>query len=103
MVSSEMLRGPDDAATWTKLPRKEVVYAGHADFDGFEAQLRTGGRPRWLAHDLRLMYQGFIQRGFGSTEDQTARVAALLGHQPRTYSSFAEELAMEWLAAEVRA
>lgn len=99
MVSSEMVRGPDAAATWAKLLRKKVVYAGHADFDGFEAQLRAGGRPSWLAYDLRLMYQGFIERGFSSTDDQTARVAALLGHQPRTYGSFAEELAMEWAAA----
>ena len=98
MVSSEMVRGPDAAATWTKLLRKEVVYAGHADFDSLEAKLRAGGRPSWLAHDLRLMYQGFIERGFSSTADQTARVAALLGHPPRTYSSFAEELAMEWAA-----
>jgi uncharacterized protein YbjT (DUF2867 family) len=99
MVSSEMLRGPDAAATWSSLLRKEIAYAGHADFDGFEAQLRAGGRPSWLAYDLRLMYQGFIERGFSNTEDQTARVAALLGHQPRTYSSFAGELAREWAAA----
>jgi hypothetical protein len=65
--------------------------------------LLAGGRRSWLAYDLRLTYQGFIERGFSSTEDQTVRVAALLGYQPRTYSSFAEELAMEWEAAEVRA
>lgn len=99
LVSSEMLRGPDAAATWSKLLRKEIGYAGHADFDGFEAKLREKGSPSWLAYDLRVMYQGFAERGFSNTEDQTARVAALLGHQPRTYSSFAEELAREWAAA----
>jgi len=56
-------------------------------------------RPSWLAHDLRLMFEGFVERGFRNTEDQTARFAALLGHQPRTYSSYAEELATEWAAA----
>jgi nucleoside-diphosphate-sugar epimerase len=30
--------------------------------------------------------------------DPDARFAALLGHQPRTYSRFAEELAREWAA-----
>jgi uncharacterized protein YbjT (DUF2867 family) len=99
LVSSELLTGPDAAATWSKLLRKEIAYAGHADFDGFEAQLREAGRPSWLAYDLRVMYQGFLERGFGNTENQTARVAALLGHPPRTYSSFAEELAREWAAA----
>jgi len=99
LVSSEMLRGPDAAATWSKLLRKEIAYTGHADFDGFEAQLRKTGRPSWLAYDLRIMFQGFVERGFSNTEDQAARFAALLGHLPRTYSSFAEELAREWVAA----
>jgi hypothetical protein len=99
LVSSEMLTGPDAAATWSKLLGKEITYAGHGDFDGFEAQLRKTGSPSWLAYDLRVMFQGYVERGFSNTEDQTARVAALLGHQPRTYSSFAEELAKEWAAA----
>ena len=99
LVSSEMLRGPDAAATWSKLLRKEIAYAGHADFDGFEDQLRKAGKPGWLAYDVRVMYQGFVERGFSNTEYQAARFAAVLGHQPRTYSSFAEELAREWAAA----
>jgi uncharacterized protein YbjT (DUF2867 family) len=99
LVSSEMLRGLDAAATWSKLLRKDIAYAGHADFDGFEAQLRKTGNPSWVAYDLRAMFQGFIERGFSNTEAQTARFAALLGHQPRTYSSFAEELAREWAVA----
>jgi len=112
LVSSEMLTGPGAAAIWSKLLGKEITYAGHGDFDKFEAQLRKTGnpmretgtsmntvRPNWLAHDLRLMFEGFVERGFRNTEDQTARFAALLGHQPRTYSSYAEELAAEWAAA----
>jgi uncharacterized protein YbjT (DUF2867 family) len=99
LVSSEMLTGPDAAATWSRLLGKQIAYAGHADFDAFEAQLREKGSPSWLAYDLRVMFQGFVERGFSNTEDQTARFAALLGHQPRTYSSFAEELAREWAAA----
>jgi hypothetical protein len=112
LVSSDMLIGPDAAATWSKLLGKEITYAGHGDFDNFEAQLQKTGnplretgtpmntvRPSWLAYDLRLMFEGFVERGFRNTEDQTARFAALLGHQPRTYSSYAEELATEWAAA----
>ncbi|MGH9328416.1 MAG: SDR family oxidoreductase [Terriglobia bacterium] len=99
LVSSEMLSGPHAAAIWSKLLGKEITYAGHGDFDGFEAQLRKTGAPSWLAYDLRVMFQGYIERGFSNTENQTARFAALLGHQPRTYRSFAEELAQEWAAA----
>lgn len=103
LVSSQMLRGPDAAAIWSKLLRKEIAYAGHTDFDGFEAQLRQRGRPSWLAYDLRVMYQGFIERGFSNTDVQAERFAALLGRQPRTYGSFAEELAKEWAAGESHA
>jgi uncharacterized protein YbjT (DUF2867 family) len=99
LVSSELLSGPDAARIWSKLLGKEITYAGHGDFDGFEAQLRNTGSPSWLAYDLRVMFEGYVERGFSNTEDQTARFAALLGHQPRTYSSFAEELAKEWAAA----
>lgn len=99
LVSSEMLTGPGAAATWSKILGKKINYAGHGDFDGFEAQLRNTGMPSWVAYDLRVMFQGYVERGLSNTEDQTARVAALLGHQPRTYSSFAAELAQEWAAA----
>jgi uncharacterized protein YbjT (DUF2867 family) len=99
LVSSEMLTGPDAAATWSRLLGKQISYVGHADFDSFEAQLREKGSPNWLAWNPRIMFQGFVERGFSNTEAETARFAALLGHQPRTYSSFAEELAKEWAAA----
>src|ERR1700675_2181156 len=99
LVSSEMLTGPGAAATWSKLLGKKITYAGHGDFDGFEAQLRKTGTPSWVAYDLRVMFQGYVERGLTNTEDQTARFAALLGRQPKTYSSFAEELAKEWAAA----
>jgi uncharacterized protein YbjT (DUF2867 family) len=103
LVSSEMLSGPFAAATWSKLLGKEITYAGHADFDGFEAQLRKTGTPSWQAYDLRVMFQGYIERGFSNTEYQTARFAALLGHPPRTYNSFAEELAKKWAAERAAA
>lgn len=99
LVSSEMLTGPGAAAIWSKLLSKKITYAGHADFDGFEAQLRNAGTPSWVAYDLRVMFQGYVERGLSNTEHQTARFAALLGHQPRTYSSFAAELAKQWAAA----
>ena len=99
LVSSEMLTGPGAAATWSKVLGKKITYAGHGDFDAFEAQLRKTRTPSWIAYDLRVMFEGYVDRGLTNTENQTARFAALLGHQPRTYSSFAEELAREWAAS----
>jgi len=99
LVSSEMLTEPQAAATWSRLLGKPITYGRHADFDLFEAQPREKGSPRWLAWDLRIMFQGFVEGGFSNTEVQTAQFAALLGHEPRTYSNFAEELAKQWAAA----
>src|SRR6202046_1552686 len=99
LLSSEVLTGPGAAGTWSKLLGKKITYAGHGDFDGFEAQLRKKGTPNCVASDLRAMFQGYVERGLSNTEHQTARFATLLGRQPRTYSSFAAELAKEWAAA----
>ncbi len=99
LVSSEMLTGQTAATIWSKLLGKEIRHAGHGDFDGFEAQLRNSGTPSWLAYDLRVMFQGYVERGFTSTKWQSDRFAAVLGHAPRTYSAFAAEVAKQWAAA----
>jgi uncharacterized protein YbjT (DUF2867 family) len=98
LVSAEMLSGPGAAELWSKLLGKEIKYTGHGDFDAFEAQLSKNGTPNWLAYDLRMMFQGYIERGFSRTDAQTAQFAALLGREPRTYSSFAAELVKQWTA-----
>ncbi|HXR76870.1 MAG TPA: hypothetical protein VN737_12895 [Bryobacteraceae bacterium] len=49
--------------------------------------------PTWLALDLRMMFQGHFERGFASTNTDVERFANLLGHAPRTYDSFATEMA----------
>src|SRR6185437_13384652 len=36
LVSSEMLTGPEAAATWSRLLGRQITYVGHADFDVFE-------------------------------------------------------------------
>jgi uncharacterized protein YbjT (DUF2867 family) len=82
LVSSEMLRGSDAAATWSKLLRKEIAYAGHADFDGFEAKLREKGSPSWLAYDLRSCTR--VSSSVDSAIQKTRRRALLrcLGTSP---------------------
>ena len=48
LVSSEMFRGPNAAAAWSRLLGKQIAYAGHPDFDSFEAQLREKESPSGL-------------------------------------------------------
>jgi uncharacterized protein YbjT (DUF2867 family) len=94
LVGPTLISGPGNAATWGRLLGKEVKYTGH-DFDQWEKQMRTNA-PRWSAYDLRMMFQGYFDRGFASTGTEVARLTKLLGHSPRSYEDFAAETAKVW-------
>jgi len=96
LVSSTMLTGLGVAALWSKVLGREIKYTGH-DFDQFEQAMRAR-MPAWAAFDLRVMFEGYFERGFASTEAQVARLANLLGHAPRTYDDFATKTAALWKA-----
>lgn len=96
LVGPTLISGPGNAATWSKLLGKEIKYTGH-DFDRWEDQLRANV-PGWQAFDLRMMFQGYFDRGFASTETEVARLTELLGHAPRSYDDFATETAALWKA-----
>ncbi len=98
------LNGPDvisgDAAAtiWSKALGKEIKYAGH-DMDAFEKQMRERA-PAWSAFDIRMMFQGYIERGFTAEESDLATLTKLLGHSPRKYADFANETARAWKNSE---
>lgn len=94
LVSPTMITGPGNAALWSKLLVRDIKYIGH-DFDQWENAMRTR-MPAWSAFDLRVMFQGYFERGFTSTESEVARLTKLLGHAPRTYEDFAAETATHW-------
>ena len=94
IVSPTLISGPGNAALWSKLLGKEITYTGH-DFDQWEQTMRTR-MPGWSAFDLRMMLQGYFERGFASTETEVARLTKLLGHAPRSYEEFATEAAKSW-------
>ena len=52
--------------------------------------------PGWAAHDLRMMFQGYVERGFASTEAEVERLTKLLGHAPHSYERFARATAKLW-------
>jgi hypothetical protein len=81
-------------ATSGRLLGKEIKYTGH-NFDQWEKQMRTNA-PSWSAYDLRMMFQGYFDRGFASTETEVARMTTLIGHSPRSYEDFAGETAKAW-------
>ena len=94
IVSPTLISGPGNAALWSKLLGKEINYTGH-DFDQWEQGMRTR-MPGWSAYDLRMMFQGYFDRGFVSTETEVVRLTKLLGHAPRSYEEFAAETAASW-------
>jgi uncharacterized protein YbjT (DUF2867 family) len=96
LVGPALISGPGNAAIWSNLLGKEIHYTGH-NFDQWEQQMRANAAG-WHAFDLRVMFQGYFDRGFASTETEVARVTQLLGHAPRSYEDFAAETAALWRA-----
>jgi uncharacterized protein YbjT (DUF2867 family) len=96
VVGPSVISGPGNAATWSKLLGREIKYTGH-NFDQWEQQMRANV-PGWSAFDLRMMFQGYFDRGFASTETEVARITKLLARAPRSYEDFASETATLWKA-----
>ncbi len=96
IVGPTLITGPGNAALWSKLLGKEIKYTGH-NFDQWEHGMRAN-MPSWSAFDLRMMFQGYFDRGFASTETEVARLTKLLGRAPRSYEDFAAEMAKLWKA-----
>lgn len=90
----EVLSGPKAAAIWSKLLGKPIQYAGN-EMDGFEEQMRQRA-PAWVAFDMRMMFEGYLERGFTAEKDDLETLTSLLGHPPRSYEDFARETAQKW-------
>jgi uncharacterized protein YbjT (DUF2867 family) len=94
----EMLSGPKMASVWSGILGKEIRYSGD-DMDAFEEQMRKRG-PSWSAFDIRMMFQGYLERGFVAEAGDVEALTNLLGHPPRRYEDFARETAMRWQEQE---
>jgi uncharacterized protein YbjT (DUF2867 family) len=90
----DIVSGPGAAAIWSEVLGKEIKYAGH-DMDAFEKQMRDKS-PAWSAFDIRMMFQGYIERGFVAGKDDIETLTTLLDHAPRRYIDFARETAAAW-------
>jgi len=90
----DVLSGPRIASIWSAELGRTIRYAGH-DMDAFEKQTRERA-PSWSAFDIRMMFQGYLERGFAAEKGDLATLTALLGHAPRSYENFARETVLEW-------
>jgi uncharacterized protein YbjT (DUF2867 family) len=90
----EALSGPKAASIWSKLLGKEIRYTGH-NMDAFEEQMRKKA-PSWSAFDIRMMFEGYLERGFVAEDGDLETLTKLLGHAPRRYEDFARETFLQW-------
>jgi uncharacterized protein YbjT (DUF2867 family) len=89
-----ILSGPKVASIWSEVLGMKINYAGD-DLDTFEEQMRKHA-PAWAAFDIRMMFQGYLERGFVAEDGDVATLTKLLGHGPRAYEDFAHETLGEW-------
>lgn len=90
----DVLSGPSVASIWSGLLGKEIKYAGD-DMDAFEEQMRKYA-PSWTAFDIRMMFQGYLERGFIAEAGDIETLTNVLGHPPRRYEDFAKEIVLKW-------
>lgn len=91
LVGPETLTGSSVASIWSKFLNKEIRYGGE-DLERLEEQMRQSS-PSWSAFDIRMMFQGYLERGFVASEEDIKTMTGLLGHTPRRYEDFAQEAA----------
>jgi hypothetical protein len=52
--------------------------------------------PSWSAFDIRMMFEGYLERGFVAEDGDLETLTKLLGHAPRRYEDFARETFLQW-------
>jgi uncharacterized protein YbjT (DUF2867 family) len=93
----DILSGGAVASIWSDVLGKRIGYGGH-DMDAFEEEMRKTS-PSWSAFDVRMMFQGYLERGFAAENSDIEVLTKLIGHPPRRYKDFAKEAALAWIAA----
>ena len=94
ITGPEALTGDALATIWSGVLGKPVTYGGN-DLDAYEGFM-AGVMPSWSAYDLRLMLSRFHADGMLGKSHALDILTGLLGHPPRSYRHFAEELAKSW-------
>jgi uncharacterized protein YbjT (DUF2867 family) len=90
----EVVSGPKAASIWGEVLGKKIQYTGH-NMDAFEEQMRKKA-PSWSAFDIRMMFEGYLERGFVAEDGDLETLTKLLGHAPRRYEEFARETFLQW-------
>jgi uncharacterized protein YbjT (DUF2867 family) len=90
----EVVSGAKAASIWGEVLGKKIQYTGH-NMDAFEEQMRKKA-PSWSAFDIRMMFEGYLERGFVAEDGDLETLTTILGHAPRRYEDFARETFLQW-------
>lgn len=90
VVGPETWTGPSIAAEYSDILGRRVRYSGD-DLEAWEVAV-SGHMPGWLVRDVRIMFDYFQRNSLLPTESQIAESRAALGHEPRPFRDFAQEL-----------
>ncbi len=88
------LTGDDTARVYSEILRRPVRYGGD-DLDVWAKQA-SAMMPPWMVQDMRIMYDYFIRKGVHASGTDFAAQQNLLGHAPRPFEAFVQELADGW-------
>jgi uncharacterized protein YbjT (DUF2867 family) len=94
LVGPDALTAQSVVKIWAEALARPIRYGGD-DLVLLEQRLKAFA-PAWLAYDMRLMMSRYQQDGAVASSAEVARLAALLGRQPRSYRYFAVATAAEW-------
>jgi uncharacterized protein YbjT (DUF2867 family) len=94
LAGPDALTGEGIASIWSEALARAIRYGGD-DLVTMEQRLKST-LPAWHALDLRLMFSRYQSDGAVATAEELARLAALLGHAPRSYRDFARDAAAQW-------
>lgn len=97
IAGPDVLTGDALATIWSGVLGKPVSHGGK-DLDAHEAFM-AGVMPSWSAYDIHLMLARFHTEGMLGKPHAIDTLTGLLGHPPRRYRDFAEELAKSWQPA----
>ena len=90
IVGPRAWTGAQIAAMLTQHLGKPVIYVGD-DLKAWVAQVRAF-MPGWLVRDLEIMFEHFLRTGLLATQAEIDALTALLGHAPRSYEDFVNEV-----------
>jgi len=94
LVGPDAVTGESTAAEWSRALGKPIRYAGD-DLNAWEEQNRPYF-PASTLYDFKHMYAFFQKDGFKATPADVAQLTSVLGHSPRGFAAYADEMAAAW-------